>query len=239
MEHMDQKWIPRHIAIIMDGNGRWARQRGLDRICGHIQGVESGRKVVRAAADCGVEYLTIYAFSTENWGRPAGEVSALMELFCRSVVNETPELKRQGVRIAMIGDRSRFPEKVRSYLARAERETAGGERLTLILALNYSSRSEIVRAVRRIAARAAAGEIAPGEIGEETLSAALDTAPWPDPDLVVRTSGEQRLSNFLLWQSSYAELWFPEVLWPDFTEADFDRAMEEYARRDRRFGLVK
>ena len=141
--------------------------------------------------------------------------------------------------IAVVYYGCRFPEKVRSYLARAERETAGGERLTLILALNYSSRSEIVRAVRRIAARAAAGEIAPGEIGEETLSAALDTAPWPDPDLVVRTSGEQRLSNFLLWQSSYAELWFPEVLWPDFTEADFDRAREEYARRDRRFGLVK
>ena len=210
----EPKRIPQHVAIIMDGNGRWAGLHGKERYEGHAAGVEPVRASLRAAVRWGVKYLTLYAFSTENWGRPAGEVSALMELFCRSVVNETPELKRQGVRIAMIGDRSRFPEKVRSYLARAERETAGGERLTLILALNYSSRSEIVRAVRRIAARAAAGEIAPGEIGEETLSAALDTAPWPDPDLVVRTSGEQRLSNFLLWQSSYAELWFPVCCGP-------------------------
>ena len=149
-----------------------------------------------------MRYLTLYAFSTENWGRPAEEIDALMELFCRSVASETPELCKQGVRIAMIGDRSRFPAKVQEYLAQAERETAGGERLTLILALNY-------------------------------------TAPYPDPDLVIRTSGEMRLSNFLLWQSSYAELYFPDVLWPDFTEADFDRAMEVFARRDRRFGLVQ
>ena len=172
----EPKRIPQHVAIIMDGNGRWAGLHGKERYEGHAAGVEPVRASLRAAVRWGVKYLTLYAFSTENWGRPAGEVS---------------------------------------------------------------SRSEIVLAVRRIAARAAAGEIAPGEIGEETLSAALDTAPWPDPDLVVRTSGEQRLSNFLLWQSSYAELWFPEVLWPDFTETDFDRAMEEYARRDRRFGLVK
>lgn len=237
----EQKRIPQHVAIIMDGNGRWARLHGKERYEGHIAGVEPVRASLRAAARWGVKYLTLYAFSTENWGRPAGEVSALMELFCRSVVNETPELKRQGVRIAMIGDRSRFSEKVQRYLAEAERETAGGERLTLILALNYSSRSEIARAVRHLAARAAAGEIAPESIDESAISQALDTAPYPypDPDLVVRTSGEQRLSNFLLWQSSYAELWFPEVLWPDFTEADFDRAIEEYARRDRRFGLVK
>ena len=235
----DQNRIPQHVAIIMDGNGRWAELRGKERYEGHIAGVEPVRASLRAAARWGVKYLTLYAFSTENWGRPAGEVSALMELFCRSVVNETPELKRQGVRIAMIGDRSRFSEKVQRYLAEAERETAGGERLTLILALNYSSRSEIARAVRLLAARAASGEIAPESIDETAVSQALDTASYPDPDLVVRTSGEQRLSNFLLWQSSYAELWFPEVLWPDFTEADFDRAIEEYARRDRRFGLVK
>ena len=235
----EQRGIPQHVAIIMDGNGRWARLHGKERYEGHIAGVEPVRASLRAAARWGVKYLTLYAFSTENWGRPAGEVSALMELFCRSVVNETPELKRQGVRIAMIGDRSRFSEKVQRYLAEAERETAGGERLTLILALNYSSRSEIARAVRLLAARAASGEIAPESIDETAVSQALDTASYPDPDLVVRTSGEQRLSNFLLWQSSYAELWFPEVLWPDFTEADFDRAIEEYARRDRRFGLVK
>ncbi len=235
----EQKRIPQHVAIIMDGNGRWARLHGKERYEGHIAGVEPVRASLRAAARWGVKYLTLYAFSTENWGRPAGEVSALMELFCRSVVNETPELVRQGVRIAMIGDRSRFSEKVQRYLAEAEQKTAGGERLTLILALNYSSRSEITRAVRQLAARAAAGEITPESIDEAAISQALDTAPYPDPDLVVRTSGEQRLSNFLLWQSSYAELWFPEVLWPDFTEADFDRAVEEYARRERRFGLVK
>ena len=197
------------------------------------------RASLRAAVRWGVKYLTLYAFSTENWGRPAAEVDALMELFCRSVASETPELKRQGVRIAMIGDRSRFSDKVRRYLAEAERETAEGERLTLILALNYSSRSEITRAVQHLAREAAEGRLQADAITEQTIAGALDTAAYPDPDLIVRTSGEQRLSNFLLWQASYAELWFPEVLWPDFTEADFDRAMEEYARRDRRFGLVK
>ena len=235
----EPKRIPQHIAIIMDGNGRWARLRGKERYEGHAAGVEPVRASLRAAVRWGVKYLTLYAFSTENWGRPAEEVSSLMELFCRSVVNETPELVRQGVRIAMIGDRSRFSEKVQRYLAEAEQKTAGGERLTLILALNYSSRSEITRAVGQRPARATAGEITPVSIDEAAISQALDTAPYPDPDLVVRTSGEQRLSNFLLWQSSYAELWFPEVLWPDFTEADFDRAVEEYARRERRFGLVK
>ena len=235
----EQKRIPRHVAIIMDGNGRWAAQHGLERFEGHIRGVESVRRAIQAATRHGVRYLTLYAFSTENWGRPAQEVDALMELFCKSVVNETPELIRQGVEIRMIGDRTRFSEKVQRYLCEAEQRTAGGKTLTLILALNYSSPSEITRAVRQIAARAASGELAPEEISEGTISAALDTAPYPNPDLVVRTSGECRLSNFLLWQASYAELYFPEVLWPDFTEEEFDRAMEEYARRDRRFGLVK
>ena len=206
----DQKRIPQHVAIIMDGNGRWAELRGKERYEGHVAGVEPVRASLRAAARWGVKYLTLYAFSTENWGRPAQEVDALMELFCKSVVNETPELIRQGVEIRMIGDRTRFSEKVQRYLA-----------------------------VRQIAARAASGELAPEEISEGTISAALDTAPYPNPDLIVRTSGEHRLSNFLLWQASYAELYFPEVLWPDFTEEEFDRAMEEYARRDRRFGLVK
>ena len=229
----EQNRIPQHVAIIMDGNGRWAELRGKERYEGHVAGVEPVR------ASLGVKYLTLYAFSTENWGRPAQEVDALMELFCKSVVNETPELIRQGVEIRMIGDRTHFSEKVQRYLAEAEQRTAGGKTLTLILALNYSSRSEITRAVRQIAARAASGELAPEEISEGTISAALDTAPYPNPDLIVRTSGEHRLSNFLLWQASYAELYFPEVLWPDFTEEEFDRAMEEYARRDRRFGLVK
>lgn len=234
----EQRGIPQHVAIIMDGNGRWAEQRGKERCEGHIAGVEAVRTTLRAASRRGVKYLTLYAFSTENWGRPRAEVDALMELFCTSVVSETPELKRQGIRIRMIGDRSRFSEKVQSHLARAEEETAGGTTLTLILALNYSSRSEITRAVRRLAARVESGELAAGEITEEAISAALDTAEYPDPDLVIRTSGECRLSNFLLWQSSYAELYFLQVLWPDFTEEEFDRALEEYARRDRRFGLV-
>ena len=235
----EQKRIPQHVAIIMDGNGRWAELRGKERYEGHAAGVEPVRASLRAAARQGVKYLTLYAFSTENWGRPEKEVDALMELFCQSVVNETPELIRQGVRVRMIGERSRFSEKVRSYLAQVEQRTAAGETLTLILALNYSSRSEIVRAVRRIASRSAAGELDPESIDERTVCAALDTAEYPDPDLIVRTSGECRLNNFLLWQASYAELYFPDVLWPDFTEAEFDRAIEEYARRDRRFGLVK
>ena len=235
----EQKRIPQHVAIIMDGNGRWAELRGKERYEGHAAGIEPVRASLRAAVRNGVKYLTLYAFSTENWGRPQKEVDALMELFCQSVVSETPELVRQGVRVRMIGERSRFSEKVRSYLDQAEEQTAGGDRLTLILALNYSSRSEITRAVRSLAARAAAGEIDPAAIDERTVSQSLDTADYPDPDLIVRTSGECRLSNFLLWQASYAELYFPEVLWPDFNEEEFDRAIAEYARRDRRFGLVK
>lgn len=235
----EQNPIPQHVAIIMDGNGRWAEMRGKERYEGHAAGVEPVRASLRAAARRGVKFLTLYAFSTENWGRPEREVDALMELFCQSVVRETPELVRQGVRVRMIGDRERFSQKVRRYLDQVEQETAGGETLTLILALNYSSRSEITRAVQRIARRVACGELLPEEIGQETLSRALDTAAYPDPDLIIRTSGECRLSNFLLWQASYSELYFPEVLWPDFTEAEFDRALEEYARRERRFGLVK
>ncbi len=235
----EQKHIPQHVAIIMDGNGRWAEMRGKERCEGHAAGVEAVRTTLGAALRRGVKYLTLYAFSTENWGRPAEEVDALMELFCRCVAGETPELRAQGVRIRMIGDRTRFSEGVQRALADAERATADCDRLTLVLALNYSSRDEIVRAVRALAGRAAAGELTPEKIDERTLAAALDTAAYPDPDLVIRTSGECRLSNFLLWQSSYAELLFTPVLWPDFSEEEFDRALEEYARRDRRFGLVR
>lgn len=223
----------------MDGNGRWAELRNKPRHEGHAAGVEPVRAAIRAAAKSGVKYLTLYAFSTENWERPAEEVDALMELFCRSVANETPELKRQGVQIRMIGDRSRFSQKVQEYLTQAERETAEGNTLKLILALNYSSRDELARAMRTIAGRIAEGTLLPAEITEQTIGGALDTAAFPDPDLIVRTSGECRLSNFLLWQASYAEFWFPEVLWPDFTEADFTQALDEYARRDRRFGRIK
>jgi len=234
----ERKRIPEHVAIIMDGNGRWAELQGKERYEGHIAGVESVRTSLRAALRTGVKYLTLYAFSTENWGRPAAEVDALMELFCKSVIHETPEMAANGIRVRMIGERSRFSEKVQRHLAEMEERTAGGEKLTLILALNYSSRDEIARAVRQLAQRVAAGALAPEQIAEAEISAALDTAPYPDPDLVIRTSGECRLSNFLLWQSSYAELYFTPVLWPDFTEEQFDRALEEYARRDRRFGKV-
>lgn len=230
---------PQHVAIIMDGNGRWAETRGLERYEGHANGVEPVRAALRAAVKYGVRYLTLYAFSTENWGRPAEEVGALMELFCQCVASETPELLRQGVQVRVIGDRSRFTDKVRSGLEQLERETREGRTLTLVLALDYSSRAEITEAVRKLARDAASGRLLPEDIGERTISGALWTADLPDPDLVIRTSGEQRLSNFLLWQASYAELCFPAVLWPDFTEEDFARALEEYALRERRFGLVK
>ncbi|MDE7070258.1 MAG: di-trans,poly-cis-decaprenylcistransferase [Alistipes sp.] len=235
----EEKRIPRHVAVIMDGNGRWATQRGLDRTEGHLRGVESVRRTIRAAVAGGVRYLTLYAFSTENWGRPAEEVAALLELFCRCVQNEAEALAEQGVRVRIIGDRERFPEEVRDSLERIEARTAAGERLTLQLALNYSSRSELARAARELCRQALSGEIAPDAIDEQTVARALYTAECPDPDLILRTGGEQRLSNFLLWQGAYAELCFTPVLWPDFTEEDFARALDQYAARDRRFGLVK
>ena len=233
------KPIPQHVAIIMDGNGRWAKLQGKERVEGHIAGVEAIRTTLRAAMMHGVKWLTFYAFSTENWGRPEAEVNALMELLCKSVISETPELKKQGVRVRTIGERSRFSEKVQHYLRQIEEETAQGDRLTMILALNYSSRDELRRAIQQLATKVKAGELEAEQINEQLISSSLDTAFCPDPDLVIRTSGEQRLSNFLLWQSSYAEFYFPEVLWPDFSEEEFARALEVYAARDRRFGLVK
>ena len=233
------KPIPQHVAIIMDGNGRWAKQRGKERTEGHIAGVETIRTTLRAAMRHGVRYVTFYAFSTENWGRPEAEVNALMELLCKSVISETPDLKKQGAQVRTIGDRSRFSEKVQFYLNQIEHETAEGDRLTMVLALNYSSRDELRRAVQSMAHKVAAGELKTDEIDEQLISQSLDTAFMPDPDLVIRTSGEQRLSNFLMWQASYAEFYFPEVLWPDFTEEEFARALEVYASRDRRYGLVK
>lgn len=230
---------PQHVAIIMDGNGRWAEMHGMERHEGHAQGVEPVRAAIRASVKHGVRYLTLYAFSTENWGRPTEEVELLMELFCRCVANETPELKQQGVEVRVIGDRSRFSEKVKGYLNQAERDTKGGQKLTLVLALDYSSRAEITAAVQTLVRAAVEGRIACDAITEQSISDALWTAEIPDPDFIIRTSGEHRLSNFLLWQASYAELHFPEVLWPDFTEEEFGRALDEYARRDRRFGLIK
>lgn len=234
----EQRAIPQHVAIIMDGNGRWAKQHGKERYEGHIAGVESVRRVVRAAATRGVKYLTLYAFSTENWGRPIAEVEAIMELFCKSVVGEAPELIKQGVRVKIIGERSHFSAKVLEMIDQIERTTESGDRLTLVLAFNYSSRREIVLATQAIAERVASGELRAEDITDVTISEHLMTATIPDPDLIIRTSGECRLSNFLLWQASYAEFYFPEVLWPDFDEKEFDHALEAYSQRERRYGLV-
>ena len=191
---------------------------------------------MKAAVKNGVEYLTLYAFSTENWGRPAEEVSALMEILCRSIIDETPELKRQGVCVRMIGDRSRFSEKVQQHLALIEQETSTEEKLTLILALNYSSRSELVRATQLLAERVARGELQPGEIDEKAVSESLYTHFCPDPDLIIRTSGECRLSNFLLWQCAYSEFWYTDILWPDFSKKELDKAILDYSKRNRKFG---
>lgn len=223
----------------MDGNGRWAKRRGKERVEGHIEGVQRLRDAIKASARWGVRYLTVYAFSTENWGRPEAEVNAIMELFCKSVINESPELQQQGVRVQVMGDRAGFSEKVLAYIDRIERETAAGERLTLVLAFNYSSRSELTKAVQQIATEVVEGRLAVDEIDSQTVADHLLSAGVPDPDLLIRTSGECRLSNFLLWQVAYSEFYFTEVLWPDFTEEEFDRAIESYMHRDRRFGLVK
>lgn len=234
----DKRAIPNHVAIIMDGNGRWAKQRGKERYEGHLMGVEAVRSVVRAAVRNGVSWLTLYAFSTENWGRPQAEVDAIMELFCRTVVSEGKELAEQGVRVRIMGERTRFSKEVLEMIEHIERLTSGGDRLTLVLAFNYSSRREMVLAAQSLAERVANGELKVEDIDEECFASSLMTVDIPDPDLIIRTSGECRLSNFLLWQASYSEFYFPEVLWPDFTEEEFDKAMEEYAHRERRYGLV-
>lgn len=231
--------IPQHIAIIMDGNGRWARMRGKERSEGHIAGMNSLRETVRNAAEAGVKYLTVYAFSTENWGRPQAEVDALMELICRGVEMESAELAKVGIRVRTIGDRSRFSDKVKASLEKIEQMTAAGENMTFVLALNYSSRSEMTMAVRNLAQRVAQGEIKPEEIDEQMISSSLYTSFMPDPDLIIRTSGECRLSNFMMWQASYSEFYFTPTLWPDFDKAELERAFEAYAARDRRYGLVK
>lgn len=230
--------VPRHVAIIMDGNGRWAKALGKERYEGHLEGVNSVRECIKAARRNGVKYLTLYAFSTENWGRPIEEVNALMELFCKSVIAETPELIKQGVKVVMIGRRDRFSERVCSHLQQIEHDTAAGEDLTLVLAFDYSSRDEITTAVKSIAQKVASGQMALEDISEHTIAQSLYTASIPDPDFIIRTSGECRLSNFLLWQASYAEMYFTPVMWPDFKQEQFDKALEAYASRERRYGKL-
>ena len=227
---------PRHVAIIMDGNGRWAKQRGLPRVAGHKAGAEAVRRAMQAAVDNGVEVLTLYAFSSENWKRSSEEISDLTGLMRFYLERELATLNEEGVRLKLIGDYSAFGPDLLSRLERAIEHTAKNNRLTLVVALNYGSRAEIAEAARKLAGKAASGEIAVEAIDEEALAAELQTHGLPDLDLLVRTSGEVRLSNFLLWQAAYAELMFVDTLWPDFSEREFAQALEQFAARDRRFG---
>ncbi len=231
--------VPRHIAIIMDGNGRWARERGWPRLKGHEQGSQSVQHVADACMEIGVEYLTLYAFSTENWRRPALEVSGLMLLLERFLSEKVAVMQEHGVRLAAIGRTQNLPPPVRKRLEGAIAATSGNTRLTLTLALNYGSRDEIVDAVRSIASSVHAGEIAPEAITEELFSSRLGTRNMPDPDLLIRTSGEMRLSNFLLWQLSYTEIHVTQKLWPDFGAEDLLTAIADYTSRDRRFGTAE
>jgi undecaprenyl diphosphate synthase len=228
----------RHVAIIMDGNGRWAERLGQPRTVGHHRGVDRVREIIRAAPDLGVETLTLFAFSTENWKRPNYEVSVLMRLFKRYIIREVDDLDHERVRVRFIGEREGLPTGLRRVMAQMEKRTRMNDRLVLQIALNYGSRREIVRAAQRLAAEAVAGRLAADEIGEDDFSAALYTAGVADPDLVIRTSGEQRVSNFLLWQVAYAEFAFVEECWPDFTPELFAKVLDGYADRERRFGAI-
>ncbi|HEY6434060.1 MAG TPA: isoprenyl transferase [Acetobacteraceae bacterium] len=227
---------PTHVAIIMDGNGRWAAGRHLPRAVGHREGAKAVRRSIEAAIRHGVGWLTLYAFSSENWRRPVDEVSDLTGLLRHYVRSELAELKANGVRLKVIGDRERFDAGIQAQLADAEEATGGNTRLNLTVALSYGSRAEIAGAVRAIAEQVGAGRLEPGQIDEATVARHLATAGMPDPDLVIRTSGEQRLSNFLLWQAAYAEFVFLDVLWPDFAEQDFVAALAQFGGRERRFG---
>jgi undecaprenyl diphosphate synthase len=228
--------VPRHVAIIMDGNGRWAQQRGLPRAAGHRAGAEAVRRALQAAADHGVEVLTIYAFSSENWRRSAEEISDLTALMRFYLERELKTLEKERVRLKLIGDYSAFGPELVERLERAVNRTANNDRLTLVIALNYGSRAEIAAAARKLGARVAAGELQAGEIDEQAVEAELQTRDLPELDLLIRTSGEVRLSNFLLWQAAYAELLFLDTLWPDFDEQAFADALDRFAARQRRFG---
>jgi undecaprenyl diphosphate synthase len=228
--------VPRHVAIIMDGNGRWAAARGLPRVEGHRRGVEALRKTVRAAGELGISVLTIFSFSSENWSRPQSEIADLLALLRRFVRNDLVELHKNNVRVRIIGEREDLARDIRSLLEEAEDLTRNNNGLTLVVAFNYGARQEIARAARRLAAEAAAGRLAPEAITPDLLARHLDAPDLPDPDVIIRTSGEQRLSNFLLWQAAYSELVFVPINWPDFDGATLEDAIAEYRRRERRFG---
>ena len=228
--------VPAHVAIIMDGNGRWAAARGLPRVEGHRRGVEALRKTVRAAGEIGIRCLTIFSFSSENWQRPASEVRDLMGLLRLFIRKDLAELHGNGVRVRVIGERDSLDPDIRRLLEEAEQLTADNRNLTLVVAFNYGARDEIARAVKRVAADVASGAIKPGDVTEQMITARLDAPDIADPDLIIRTSGEQRLSNFLLWQAAYSELVFTPLYWPDFDRAALEAAIDEYRRRERRFG---
>jgi undecaprenyl diphosphate synthase len=234
----DTSRLPNHIALIMDGNGRWAQARGQERGEGHRAGVEALRRIVKESSDLGVHHLTVFSFSTENWGRPRTEVSLLMSLLERYIESDLADLHSEGVRVRVIGRREGLSKKICSLIDRAESLTANNNRLFLQIAFNYGGREELADAASRLARRAANGTLDPELINADVLAGELLTAGMPNPDLIIRTSGESRLSNFMLWQSAYAELYFTDVLWPDFSRADLEAAIAFYADRDRRFGLV-
>ncbi|MDH6311506.1 undecaprenyl diphosphate synthase [Parabacteroides sp. PFB2-10] len=238
IEQIDRSGLPQHVAIIMDGNGRWAKAQGKDRSFGHQEGVVSVRRVLEAASKIGVRYLTVYAFSTENWNRPEAEVLALMALLVSAIQKETPDLMKNNVRLKAIGDLSRLPEEVYANLMGSIEETSVNTGTTLVLALSYSSRWEITNAVRTIAADVAMNKLAPEAITEELFADYLTTKGIPDPDLLIRSGGEKRISNFLLWQGSYAELYFTDIAWPAFREEELYEAILYYQKRERRFGKI-
>ena len=233
---IDKSKLPKHIAVIMDGNGRWAQQRGKLRVFGHRNGVKAVKSTIEAAAQVGVEYITLYAFSTENWNRPKKEVDALMELLVDTINKETKTLNKNNIRLLSIGDRDQLPGNCKEKLEEAIEGTSGNTHMNLILALNYSAKWEIINAVKKIASAVKSGEKEVEDITNEMISAHLSTAGIPDPELMIRTSGEHRISNFLLWQLAYAELYFTPVMWPDFKESDFYDAILSFQQRERRFG---
>lgn len=237
-EEIDYSRLPAHVAIIMDGNGRWATARGLDRSAGHVEGVNTVRRITEAASEIGIKFLTLYTFSTENWNRPPTEVDALMTLIVTAIERETPDLIRNNVRLTAIGDMSRMPDFARERLQKCMSDTSHCTGLTLVLALSYSARWEIIEAVRSIARDVAAGTLDPSEIDEKVFESSLSSAGIPDPDLLIRTGGDMRVSNFLLWQIAYTELAVTGTFWPDYSKDDFARHILEFQRRQRRFGLT-
>lgn len=237
MEEKNGK-VPQHVAIILDGNGRWAKKRGMPRNYGHVQGAKNVEVICRAAYDMGIKYLTVYAFSTENWKRPQDEVDALMKLLNQYMKNCQKTAKKNNMKVRVIGDKSGLSKPIQRDIAALEEATKAYDGLNFTIALNYGGRDELTRTVKKIAAAVKNGEIDPEDITEELISKSLDTAGLPDPDLMIRTSYELRISNYLLWQLAYAELYFTEVPWPDFDEKELQKAVEAYKQRDRRFGMV-